>query len=411
VRQSREGGAPGLGLATARRAVSLCFFLNGVVIASWVPHIPDLKTRLGVDDGGLGLLLLSMAAGAVVALPAAGRLIGRFGNRVVTSTSAAALSIAVVLPVLAPGAASCAIALALLGACNATLDVAMNAQGVMVEDGYERPIMSSFHALFSLGGLAGAGGAATAMAAGMSPLVHLVIVALLSLAAVRVAMGRLLPPAPVRTHVGPIFALPPEGLLGLGLLTFCALLAEGAIGDWSAVYLRDSLGTTPAIAATGFAAFSLAMALGRLVGDRLAQYVGAAQLLRLSGALAAGGLAMSLLMGHPAIALLGFGIVGLGVANLIPILFSAAGRTRGIPPGTALAAVATTGYFGFLAGPPLIGLAAEAAGLPTALAIVCVVCALIAAGAGIVPPPRATLATPQTVASKAITRTQEATHA
>jgi len=145
--------------------------------------------------------------------------------------------------------------------------------------------------------------------------------------------------------------------------------------------------------------------------DRLAQYVGAAQLLRLSGTLVTGGLEMALLMGHPAIALLGFGLVGLGVANLIPILFSAAGRTRGIPPGTALAAVATTGYFGFLAGPPLIGLAAEAAGLPTALAIVCVACTLIAAGAGIVLPPRATLATPQTVASEAITRTQEATHA
>jgi hypothetical protein len=139
--------------------------------------------------------------------------------------------------------------------------------------------------------------------------------------------------------------------------------------------------------------------------------MGAAQLLRLSEALAGGGLATSLLVGHPAIALLGFGLVGLGVANLIPILFSAAGRAQGIPAGTALAAVATTGYFGFLAGAPLIGLAAEAAGLPTALAIVCVACALIAAGAGIIPPPRATLATPQAVASEAITRTQEATHA
>jgi len=398
-------------LTQARRAVSLCFFLNGAVIASWVPHIPDLKTRLGVGDGGLGLLLLSMAVGAVVTLPAAGWLIGRFGDRAVTSTSAAALSIAVVLPVLAPGITSSAIALALLGACNATLDVGMNAQGVMVEDGYERPIMSSFHALFSLGGLAGAGGAATAMAAGMSPLAHVVIVALLSLAAVRVARGHLLPSAPIRTHAGPIFALPPAGLLGLGLLTFCALMAEGAMGDWSAVYLRDSLGTTPAVAATGFAAFSLAMALGRLVGDRLAKYVGAAQLLRLSGALAGGGLAMSLLVGHPATAMLGFSLVGLGVANLIPILFSSAGRTQGIPVGTALAAVATTGYFGFLAGPPLIGLAAEAAGLPAALAIVCVACALVAARAGIIPPPRATLATPQTVTNEAITRTQEATHA
>lgn len=324
--QSDNRGAPGRGLASARRAVSLCFFLNGAVIASWVPHIPDLKTRLGLGDGALGLLLLAMAVGALLALPAAGWLIGRLGSRVVTSASAAGLSAAVVLPVLAPGVASSAIALALLGACNATLDVAMNAQGVMVEDAYERPIMSSFHALFSLGGLVGAGGAATAMAVGMSARAHVVIVALLSLAAVSVAVGSLLPSTPVRSHRDPIFALPPAALLGLGLLTFSALVAEGAMGDWSAVYLRDSLGTTPALAATGFAAFSLAMAVGRLAGDSLAQRMGAARLLRLSGALAGGGLATSLLVGHPAVALVGFGLVGLGVANLIPILFSAAGR-------------------------------------------------------------------------------------
>lgn len=188
-------------------------------------------------------------------------------------------------------------------------------------------------------------------------------------------------------------------------------LAEGAMGDWSAVYLQDSLGTTPAGAATGFAAFSLAMAVGRLAGDRLAQRMGAARLLRLSGALAGGGPALSLLAGHTAVALLGFGLAGLGVANLIPILFSAAGRTPGIQAGTALAAVATTGYFGYLAGPPLIGFAAEAAGLPAALAIVCVACGLVAAGAAIIPPNRATLAPELHLTTDAITHTTEGSHA
>ena len=379
------GGGPG----SARGAVSLCFLLNGAVIASWLPHIPDLKRRLELDDGGLGLLLLSMAAGAIVALPLAGWLVARLGSRAVTGASAAALSAAVVLPVLTPGVASSATALVLLGACNATLDVAMNAHGVMVEDAYRRPIMSSFHALFSLGGLVGAGAASVAMAAGMSAPTHLVVVALLSLAAVWVAVRRLLPTPPTWTHSAPVFAVPPAALLGLGLLTFCALLAEGAVGDWSAVYLRDSLGTKASTAAMGFAAFSLAMALGRFAGDQLARRMGPIRLLRLSASLATGGLTLTLLGGQPVIALLGFAVVGLGVANLIPILFSAAGRTQGVATGTAIAAVATTGYFGFLAGPPLIGLAADAVGLPVALGIVCAACALVAVSAPILPPSRA----------------------
>jgi MFS family permease len=148
-----------------------------------------------------------------------------------------------------------------------------------------------------------------------------------------------------------------------------------------------------------------------MLGDRLAERMGAARLLRLSGALAGGGLAISLLVGHPATALLGFGLVGLGVANLIPILFSAAGRTPGIEAGTALAAVATPGYFGYLAGPPLIGFAAEAAGLPAALAIVCVACGLVAAGAAIIPPVRDTLAPELPVTTDAITHTTEGSHA
>jgi len=383
-----ERDAPGAGSAPARRAVSHIFLLNGAVIASWLPHIPGLKSRLLLDDGGLGLLLLAVAAGAILALPIAGWLVATLGSRLVTSASAAALSAAVVLPVLTPSVVSSAAALALLGACNGTLDVAMNAHGVLVEHAYRRPIMSSFHALFSLGGLVGAGAASLALAAGLSAPSHVIIVAVLSLIAVGRATKHLLPTPPARTSAAAVFAVPSAALLGLGLLTFCALLAEGAVGDWSAVYLRDSLGTTASTAAMGFAVFSLSMALGRFAGDRLARRMGPVRLLRLSASLATGGLAASLLSRHPAIALLGFAVAGLGVANLIPILFSAAGRTRGVPAGTAIAAVAITGYFGCLAGPPLIGLAADAVGLPAALAIVCGACAVVAVGASVLSPRR-----------------------
>ena len=375
-----DRGASGAITIRARRAVSLCFLLNGAVIASFVPHIPGIKSRLALSDGQLGWLLLAMAAGAIAALPAAGWLVARLGSRLVTRVSAAALSVSVVTPALAPGVVITAAALALLGACNATLDVAMNAQGVLVEDSDGRPIMSSFHALFSLGGLVGAGGAAVAMAAGMSTASHVIAVAVLALTAVAMARTGLLPSERQAGH-DPIFVLPPAALLGLGGLSFCALLAEGAMGDWSAVYLRDAVGTTPAFAAVGFAVFSLAMALGRFAGNGLTRRLGPARLLQLSGALAAIGLAAALLRGTAIVSTVGFALVGLGVANLIPILFSAAGRTPGIASGTAIAAVATTGYFGYLAGPPLIGLVAEAAGLPTALGIVCAACALVACGA------------------------------
>ena len=367
----------------SRTVVGVFFFINGATIASWVPHIPDLKSRLGIGDGGLGLILLGMAVGAVIALPVAGWLVGRLGSRIVTAAAGIGLCVTVVLLVLTPDVASTVIALALLGAWNAMLDVAMNAQAVLVEERHGRPIMSSFHALYSLGGLAGAAGAAGAMSLGMGAGAHVTTVAVLALSAVAAALGRLVPTRPAQGRMDPVFARPPAALLGLGLLTFCALLAEGAMGDWSAVYLRDSLRSTPAVAATGFAAFSLAMAIGRLSGDRLAQRLGPGALLRISGALAATGLAASLLIGHPSAAIVGFGLVGLGVANLIPILFSAAGRAPGFPAGAALAAVATTGYCGYLAGPPVIGLAAELAGLPLALGTVSVACGLVAVGAGV----------------------------
>src|SRR5712692_4979824 len=398
-------GAPAPSPARARGAVSLCFFVNGVVFASWVPHIPDLKTRLGITDGGLGLVLLSTAVGAVLALPAAGWLIGRLGSRAVTSVSALGLSAAVVLPVMAPTLPLSVIALGLFGACAGLLDVSMNAQAVTVEESYDRPIMSSFHALFSLGGLVGAAGAALAMRAGLEPTTHVVTIALLSLGAVAMAARDLDPALSARQNAIPIFVRPPAVLLGLGLLTFAALLAEGAMGDWSAVYLRDSVGSTAAVAAMGFAAFSLAMAIGRFCGDWLTRRIGPVFILRASGGLAAVGLTGALVVAHPVAGLLGFGLMGFGISNLIPVLFSAAGRTPGITAGTALAAVATTGYCGYLAGPPLIGLAAELVGLRSALGIVSFACGMVAATATLVLGSRATLPSPRDDNRAAVTHT------
>jgi hypothetical protein len=275
-----------------------------------------------------------------------------------------------------------AIALVALGASNALLDVSMNSQAVVVEARYGRPIMASFHGLFSAGGLAGAAAASAVMARGLGDIAHVASVAAASLVVVGSALPHLVPAGP--SAATSVFVRPRGALLALGALAFCGLLAEGAMGDWSAVYLRDALATTPAQAATGFAAFSLAMAGGRFGGDRLVAAFGPALVLRASSVVAAGGLAAALLLGTPLAGVIGCGLVGLGIANVVPVLFSAAGAVPGIPSGVGIAAVATCGYFGLLVGPPVIGLAAEVSSLRIALGIVSALCGVIAVGAGAV---------------------------
>jgi MFS family permease len=385
-RQSRRSlPLSGARLGRARRAVGAIFFVDGVVLATWLAHIPAAKARLGLGDGELGLVLLSMAAGSMLALPVAGWLIARWGSRSMTGAAALAFFVALPLPALGPSVALVTLALAAFGAGNALLDVSMNAQAVTIEAGYGRPILSSFHGLWSAGCLAGASLASGAMALGVGPGWHVAGVSALSLLGLAAVFPHLVPVPPARGPGRPAFVRPPATLLGLGLLTFCGLLAEGAIGDWSAVYLHDALGATPAVAPLGFATFSLTMAAGRLGGDHFARWLGPRVLLRASATVAATGLGISLLLGRPWVALVGFGLVGLGIANVIPVLFSAAGRVRGVAPGAALAIVATTGYAGYLAGPPIIGLAAATTNLTLALGIVSVACALIGAGARALP--------------------------
>lgn len=368
-------------IARARLAVSTMFFVNGVVLASWVPHIPAVKARHAITDGELGGVLFAMAVGAIIALPMAGWLVGRFGSRRMTSVAAVGLCLCLPLPVVAPTIGLLVLSLFVLGAFNATLDVSMNAQAVLVEQRYGRPIMSSFHGLFSLGMLAGAGGAVAVMARGTSDEAHVVEAALLAVLAVGVNLSSLVP-TPAGAGGGRVLAVPGGALLGLGALTFCGLLVEGAMGDWTAVYLHDTLGSSEAHAGTGFAAFSLAMAGGRFAGDRLVAALGPARVLRVFGATAAIGLLTALVLGDASSAIVGFGLVGLGIANVVPILFGAAARVPGVEAGHAIAGVATVGYAGLLAGPPLIGVAADVVGLRLALGIVVALCAVLAIGAG-----------------------------
>jgi fucose permease len=362
--------------------VLIMFFVNGAAMATWVPLIPSVQQKLDLNAGQLGVALLGTAVGAVLSIPSTGWLVGRAGGRKVVTLAAIACCIILPLLPLAPSLPVLTVTLVLFGAALGSMDVAMNIHGAVVEALYRRPLMSTFHGFYSIGGFAGAIISGVLAAAGQAPFNRALWPALL-LAVAAVVGHRSLPPEqaaatgdrPALRMRVPRLSWP---LAALATMAFCSFLSEGASGDWSAVYLHKTLGVDTAVAATAFAAFSIAMAIGRLSGDWLTRRLGATLLLRGGGALAAVGLTATLLLGRPGVAIAGFGLVGLGLANVVPTLFSAAGRSTAIPPRIAIASVAAAGYTGMLAGPPLIGFAAQAFTLTRALGAVVVCCAVIA---------------------------------
>jgi len=358
-------------LQRARRAVLAVFFLNGFALGGWFVRIPAVQDRLGVGEGLLGVALLGAAVGALLSMTVTGALISRLGSRRVVGATALLLPVSLIPLALAPNVAALALALLLVGASNGALDVSMNSHAVVIEERYGRRIMSSFHAAFSFGALAGSvlGGGVAYL--GVDVLPHFLIVFVLATLAAVPAYRALLPSDADAAEGGtPAFARPTRALLGLGVISFCVLLGEGAMSDWSAVYLDDTLRTGPGFAAAGYAAFSLAMALGRLFGDRLTERFGPTRLVRLCGAIAALGLGAALAVGDPVFALVGFACAGAGFSVVFPLALSAAGRTGDVATGPALAAVSTAAYTGFLVGPPTIGFLAELAGLGAALYLV-----------------------------------------
>lgn len=368
----------------ARLAALVIFFVNGFGFANWIVRIPSVQEKLSLSEGSLGLALLALAGGALATMVVTGGLVQKLGSRPVIGVAGSIFGLSLVLPALAPSLPLLVLALLVAGAWHGALDVSMNAHAVAVERAYGRPIMSSFHAAFSLGGLAGAasGGLLSVWGVGIVP--HLSGVAVLSALAFAAASRALLSASADRGGEGeePAFVRPNRALAGLGFIAFCVLLGEGAMADWSAVYLGGTLGTGPGLAAAGYAVFSLTMAAGRLCGDRLAKSFRPAELVRAGATLAAAGLGLSLAVGHPALALVGFACVGAGFSVVFPNVLSAAGRTGEMPAGMAIAAVSTAGYFGFLVGPSAIGFVAELTGLGAALYIVVGLSATVALMAG-----------------------------
>ncbi len=348
-------------------------------MAAWAPLVPFAKERLGIQEGALGMLLLCLGAGSILAMPFAGILTSRVGCRRVLILSV--LIVCATLPMLAQVSSALSLGLVLFffGAGMGSLDCAMNIQAIILERARGRTMMSGFHGLFSLGGVVGAGGVSSLLSMGVSPweatlTVAAVIVVLLALGAPHFL------PYGGRSG-GPAFALAKGVVLFIGVLCFILFMTEGAVLDWSALFLADVRGMSAAHAGLGYAAFAATMTIGRLTGDRFVRRVGPKATVFGGALLAAAGLALATLITAWPVTLFGYALVGAGCSNIVPVMFSLAGKQDEMPESIAVPAITTMGYAGVLLGPALIGFVAQATSLATALLILSVILLAVAASA------------------------------
>ncbi|MEU6638729.1 MFS transporter [Streptomyces rochei] len=367
----------------ARYAVAAVFAVHGAVTGSFATRVPWIQDHAGVSAGQLGLALAFPALGASLAMPLAGSVSHRFGARTALRALLALWTLALVLPALAPNLLTLCLALFVYGATAGMSDVAMNALGVEIETRLDKSIMSGLHGMWSAGALVGSAAGTLAAHLGADARLHHGLAATVLTVAGLVACTWVLDLQPAEDEdPPPRFALPPRSAVLIGAVGFCAVFAEGASLDWSAVYLRDELDSSAGLAAACTTGFTLTMAVARLAGDKVVDRFGAVRTVRVSGVLASLGGLLVVVGGHPAVAMTGFALMGLGIAVVVPLCFAAAGRA-GSNPSLAIAGVATITYTSGLVAPSAIGGLAEATslvvsfGLVTALACCLVVFARV----------------------------------
>ena len=361
-------------LGRARVATSVMFFVNGMVLAIWATNIPGMKQALALTDSELGFALSAFAAGTMLTMYSAGVLVTRLGSRKTLLMGGLLVALSLPLCAMAESAVALAATIFLLGVTNSILDVSMNTHGAVIEAQKGRPLMSSFHAVFSIGGLAGASTVATLLSDKLGVIQCLSIAgALMAVATLVVArsLGNLQPEVTVgqRVAVQKSFAWPNRLLLCIAGLTFLALFIERTVIDWSSLYLTDVSHSSTNIAAFAFGAFSLAMAIGRLSGDFIIRRFGINWVLTASGAVGALGLVLAMLIPQPGTSIVGFILVGIGLSNMTPLLYSQASRAYPGAPGLGLAMNGTLGYAGFLLAPPVIGFMSDSVGLKMAMIV------------------------------------------
>ncbi|GAT31616.1 predicted arabinose efflux permease, MFS family [Terrimicrobium sacchariphilum] len=357
-------------LRQARRAAAVLFLVDGLTFGTWAALIPAFKRAFSLTEGGLSWVLFALVGGAMVSMPVTGRLIGRWGSHRLSHPAALVFSATLLALAWAPSYGMLIVSAFFFGVWKGALDVSVNAQAIVVENAMQKPIMSSFQAFWSLGGLVAACSLSMLLHQGFSHSLLMTMMSVVLLAMGVWTFGRLLPdPAPMRRDEKAQGDVSKSSRLQLGLLgglAFLALFSEGVMLDWSAVYTETVSRLPVSTAPLGFAVFALCMASGRFLGDVVTARIGNVAILRVSGLVAAGGIALAVIGQAWPFALAGFALVGLGVANMVPVIFGAAGRIEGQAPGTSLATVTTAGYFGFLAGPPVVGFVAAHVGLPAA---------------------------------------------
>lgn len=347
-----------------RLAVALFFFTNGFQYANWVARLPEVEKLYNISHATLGTLLLCSAAGAITAMPFAGYLTVLFGSRRITIFTGAMMVALIPLIPLLSNLWLIGVLFFLFGVLGGSEDVAMNGQAVYVERMYEKPILSSFHGVWSVGTALGAGCGAVMAKFHIELFTHFLIVSVSCLAVISWAAFNLISDdmsqIELNTEGGSTFRLPTKAIVPIGLIAFCGMTGEGSIADWSALYMNKEIGQNEAFSALTFGAFATAMTIGRIFGDYFTAKYGKRKMLIFNSLAAIGGLAIALLTTIPIIVLIGFFIVGLSLATIVPIVYSTAGNTEGVAPSVGIAMATTIGYAGFFVGPPVIGYIADA---------------------------------------------------
>jgi MFS family permease len=365
-----------------RIAVSSFFFLAGICFASWASRIPDIQSKLQLNSAALGGILLCLPVGLLVSLPVAGFLVAKYGSRYMVMASAILYSCTLPMMGIASSPLQLMTALFVFGFGGNMINISVNTQAVGTENLYHKPIMASFHGLWSMAGFSGAALGTVMVHFHVLPPYHFFCITALAAVILLIFSGKLIPKDANQDDNQPVFAKPDKSILHFGLIAFCSMICEGAMFDWSGIYFAKVVKPDPTLVTVGYTAFMSTMATGRFVGDWVAFRLGMKKMLQLSGIMTALGLLLAVFFPMFITATIGFLIVGAGVSSVIPMIYSAAGRSKIMSPGVAIAAVSTIGYLGFLFGPPFIGFIAQVTSLRISFGLIAIMGTMIAVIAG-----------------------------
>jgi MFS family permease len=346
---------------TLRVVVGVMFFLAGLCFASWASRIATVQQTLGLSDAGLGAVLFSLPVGLMCSLPFSGWIITIIGSKRLLISALIVYSLALISLSLAQSVVQLIGCLICFGFASNSVNISVNTQAVAAEVMYKKPIMASFHGLWSLAGFTGAGIGTFMIANGIVPLHHFVLITIIVLVMIILTAKYLKEDKVINS--GPVFVMPDKSLITLGIIAMCSMICEGAMFDWSVIYFKKVVLAPTALVGIGFTAFMCTMAGGRFIADWFAHRYGLKRILQTSGTLTVAGLLIAVIFPYFYTAMAGFLLVGAGVSSVVPMVYSAAGKSKTMSPGVALAAVSTIGFIGFLFGPPIIGFIAGLATL------------------------------------------------